>query len=920
MANRFNQAGRNQYTSQFVPKQLPLALMAQGLTGKQSQYNKTETAIADSREAFNQTAYGTTHKAKLKEYEQEFDTFVENSYNRDLTSREFQREYKEFAAKFKNNEDLKTIKTRMDHVTTMQEELLKIEQSGKKNSARWWRVKKQLDIANSDDDVFSNTLNDLTIGETQDTRKAQEDVFNHIKASGSQTLKEIQGVFYKTGWKGVSNSKIGKAAVKAYAGFRATPAGEQEALEYQYAVDNDVVDPDEVSETDFIFGRLLAVGESFESSDSTTNIDTALNTIQSQRQAAADTQTPPIIVAGSQNATHSGTFEENRGVDTRSEGAIEDSQRNIAAYEAQAVQFEDAINLEVTEDNMNMVSAAKHGNKLIAAINGEGPPLTVDETKEFKAQFTPQLNQINENIKETQRGLDAEEIRMAESLAQVQRGMDREGNKIVSGDELMRSTEELGGMEVDQAIKNYLGKEAGIDDRDQIEASMVAQELQDLWNNPEMLGLMEDLFAGHYISGDNHEESGTGDIIMTEGNELRMITGNGASVAIGVKFYTDKILEGAMNRTQLDSSDPDHLSAAAYENLLKEVKDIRTVGYAYEAKLDINRAIADAEKHPEESALITAYNNNAPIGIETTAIAKELGQTYQSYDANGRKGGKQDNPSYVIESLVRAQPISFSYKDRDGKVIHDLDDYDIAKGTVVSINIANADMNTENVSFTLNTPMTIMSMDATTIANLRKDGILVDDNFEGKEHDGDLIIADLSDDQLAEIKLKLSTKMVPLTVTVTDPNAQQSINTSRMNKELSLWGQNKNSTIGQEAYVRYLTYSNPELGSDLKQTNALRPGESFPIVRQVYNYAEGKKNVKENVTYTVKKLEGTGSESGYFSLVTTAQDGSVINEGGRTFRNIHEVSSYILSLEERQQALLDAGILQPGEVYSTTQE
>ena len=71
MANRFFQAGRHQYQSQFVPRQLPLDLMAKGLANKEAQYQTTQKAILDARALADAFAQTDDAETGLKHYQDE---------------------------------------------------------------------------------------------------------------------------------------------------------------------------------------------------------------------------------------------------------------------------------------------------------------------------------------------------------------------------------------------------------------------------------------------------------------------------------------------------------------------------------------------------------------------------------------------------------------------------------------------------------------------------------------------------------------------------------------------------------------------------------------------------------------------------------------------------------------------------------
>lgn len=882
MANRFFKAGRNQYQSQFVPQKMPLDMMARGLNNKQTQYNATQKSILDSRAAFNERAYGTTHKSKLKEIEGQFDEFVESSWDKDLTSPEFIREYQQFSADFRNNKDLATIRARQGNVDALVKEERALRESGQLSSARYHQVQLQLSKANSDQDVFEDTLPGLIIGENQDVRKTEEQYFNDLKAFGSEEIDQMAGVFFEKGWSGVSGTRIGAAAQRNYQAFRATPAGEQRAMEYEYDVARGLVDPETTSEDAYIFQKFLSTGMDFQSGKSTiTGKAAALNKVVENQQNAFIAQDTPHIVAGTKASVgNPGKWDDNQGTTGQSDGNRDTAIASIATLEGNLGQLTDAEQFNVTESNKNLIASAPYGNKV---INGE--TLTPEESAEYRTHFKNQIDVTKTSINKTDRWIEADDIRMAEAVVAAQ-GME--------GSEL-RSKVSLGGQDHVQALRAFMGKSATISDASKMQVADVMSEIEDLRSTDAGKAVLKGIGAS---------------IVGKEGEELHMPSPIG-TLDFGVAEIARMMLVEAK-----DQFDNGEMSAADYKDVHEEVAEFKVAGFAYEASLDIAKAREEA-KDNRDSPLRNAYNGINPQTAAAPAIARSSSSTYDIYNSSHNKVGKATDPSHLIENDVRYNPRNYRFQTANGRQA-DLSQYDISKGRVVSVDIVNPDAERSNTSFTYSVPRAMAKMDPVSIAELTNSGVL--DAEENFNTDGTINEASLNKDQLKEVQYKMDSQHELLTVNVTDPITDASLLDARMQKEMNTIRMNPNSQAGNDAVVRLETLTDPSFATDLQLANELRPGYSYPITRSVYNIEQGQPVLPTEVVYDVTRLPGEGANAGFFSLKVLDADGNLVTKDPVVLPNMSEVSAYIKSIEIEQQEWIDDKLIIEGEVFNPEQK
>lgn len=890
MANRFYKAGSNQYQSQFVPTEMPLDMMAQGLNNKQGMYNNVQKSIIDSRAAFNERAYGTTHKEALGRIEGDFDEFVENSWDKDLTSPEFMREYQQFTADFRNNEELSTIRARQGNVDSLMAEKQKLQQEDKLNTARYHRVDKMLQQANSDQDIFGDTLSDAIIGEEADVRKGYEDIFNHIKASGRDSLGEINGIYFEKGWKGLSESKVGEVAQGALYQFMSTPAGRQEAMEYQMQVDQGLVDGESISANQFVFDRMMNVGREFAHGDSSfTGKAAAINTAAT---LAADKQVAQQGTIKGKFGTYSSNnkynYDQMFGVESKSAGKFYEMQESSASIELAIQQLTAAQNYSLQDmgpmlENIQQIIAAAPGGNII--LSGERE-LTSDEALKYQMYFQSKIDPFIVEQTQTDYWLSKQTVKAANAL------------DATVGKEGRFSRSDIGNQSLTQAITAVLGPGATLEDRDQITEEELEGFLGQVYNSA--------------IAGDIYAERPD---IVTEGrdntNMLRSTTTSDspygqqtATMWNNVEGYLDNILAQAKGK----------MTPQEYNQLVEDSETAKKYSRAFIAKTDVERAIQDGHDNPEESGFYEAYNSvQGDDIIQADADLLPTAAKYSTYDSSGRKTGSLDNPEYRLQNHIQQDPSKFTWTDDKGVEI-DTSEFDFPGSTLTSTDRFNPALDDDHQTFTVSIDKNVIKVNRAALAQSNLQGKFEEENFDSN---GDVLLETLDSDQKEAIKLVNSTQQTTITGRINEPGEDASYKQDVADREYNNYLLEPTTRKGQDSYVRYMNYVEPELSNDIQLITHLKVDEEYNVRRKIDIYKEGERILPEYVNFAVTKLPGENAAAGHFAIEVVDGQGNVIDKK-LVYDDIGKVSSFITKYSDHQRMLIEQGYYIQGEVYEKT--
>ena len=887
MANRFFQAGQHQYQSQFVPRQLPLDLMAKGLANKEAQYQTTQKAILDARAAFNERAYGTSHKAKLGEIEGRFDEFVEDSWNKDLTSPDFIREYQQFTTEFANNKDLGTIRARQANVDKLMEEERTLRGEGKLNTARYWNVRKQLNKANSDDDIFSDTLSGAIIGEEQDTRAAYEDVFNHIKASGFENIEDFSGVYYKKGWSGISNTKVGQVAKNAIDLFYNTPAGRQEMLEYQYQVDHGAIDPNNVSPEEFIFDRMLNVGEEFVHGKSTSGKASAMNKASDNASEARNAQQMGISgLFGTTSTKYTSDYAAVHGVEGASSGMYQEKtamQFNITQQMAAINQAKDVISnpnqyrgesgqLLLTEEQKALIRTADFGDRVL-----NNQELTSSQRAAYLNHFDDQQAPLQRSYGMNKLWLDDQDRRLAKAY-----------------DNTFKS--KYGGQTAEQAIEAVLGESADLGDRDDITDGQMDYLINQLnATMGEVYSPTEEVSINGMI----------GDQINIK-KDVQPLQRQG--ITTGLEGDAEKFNKYISHQSTEAKNDYESglITQDEYNNLIDDIQEVKTYGMAYIAKKDIQRELQAAHDDPDDNSLLTNFNAVEGGTSQATADLKSRSKSYSVFDDNNRKVGTLTDPVWDLEFHLKNDPSKFTFYDQGGNPIDEAS-VNWQDAEIVSTDRSNPNPFDDHASMTVKATVNLTRLNEAQLQELLVTGQIDQEDLDD--------IEGMSDDQRAELDVEKYKQQVTFNARINDSEESSRFLAAMADKEYNNYKIDPSSVAGQESYIRYKSYTDRELAQNLHFADMQMPGDNHQISRKVITSNPGEKVKQEYVNFVVEKLPNKGSIKGGFNVSIVDAQGNII-EKKRTYADIGKVSGYIDLYEQALQQMVQNGTLVPGEVYN----
>lgn len=942
MANRFFKPGQSQYQSQFVPEKLPLDMMAKGLTAKQGKYDATAAQIQELSNKQKIQGYGTTHTAEADRINSARDEFVENSYNRDLTSPEFIREYNKFTTDQRDNPKLATIKARNASVTAYREEIKELKRSNQFNTARGHRVQKRLDQALSEDDVFEDTLGDAIIGEESDVRKAQETIFNDLKANSSEGVAELMGIFHKEGISGVSGIRITATATNAYNQFINTSAGKQEIDEYNMQVDSGQVDPEETTQQQFVLGRLLNVGASFGYEKTTTTGKVkAMNDIVEAANAAANAppmDTPTQITGGTPLVNNS--YEKDlgadglSGTDARARATLESNIESLEATDA-------AIAREVTDTNKNMILGAEYGDKVIEfarlkeehaqevaaweeqqeanpdtqAMNpweqyqADNPDilLTPEENDAYLKHFTNTRDKLQYDIYNGEETIRKTSEREAEA-AYIALGKTDEGR------ELLQATRDFG----DDVMNDVINW----DNQDLLDAQISAsvagvelfeeREFETTWMDPTQK--MTDWITG---SDGTHTYGVTGEI-DTETGLIRDYTtvnvgGNSQPIMRDVKDAEPYFRHAGFkaNRDYVDGgSTPEGL--AVYLKKLHAIGDLRKMHKLGEVAKEIARLKAEVPEEGKDNRYKESYNKVASehssqgvLAIDATTRKK-----FDVVDANGKHTTTLDSPIVGLENQVKYNPSAFNVVDGSG-IVRDQETYDASTVKIVSVNNANPRAGDTSTMFTFSAEVYSTGYTQLVIDNAKRDGILTPGNFkDGK------ILDNLSDGQKLQMTKSQIKKRVNFTANIKDDRYDASFKKQSMIRDQSIInGSPAGSTAANEANQRMLNITKPEVAKIAKQVGYLNDGEYYNARILMYNPVEGQPLLKEWVSIKTTKHVGTGGDLDRYEVISTSASGEVLDK--LDFNSIYDLTMAIGTQEDRLANAIKDKLIVEGEIYTT---
>lgn len=407
--NRFYNPSRGQYVSQFIPQQLPTDLLLQGLANKQKTYNDQLNRI-NLLGDWTQPALSGYDTEFVNQKKQEIRGFIDNMSQKDLSLPQTQQEYINFTRQLRDNEDLKKVAGSY----SKHQEFLDIDKKIKAGNATDYEEAfyddylKRFNVYTAKGGKgFKGDiqLGDQNILKGTDIQKAQEELFDHIKADGSESIAALEGgISYKNGWEGVSGKKISSAVANEFDNFYKSRAGEQLGARFDMNFSNSV-DPSksigmivkdmtpeqrqqyEAKRREYVMNNTLKTGQTFIYGKSTTNKDQALN--EQHKIDMENPQQPAIEVIGNVVDPNSTDW-------YRASAQLESIKQTAPKLQDQISRV-DKIKQLVTNGKLNVNALDAADQELLKGLPLNNPQQLVAELDKIKGERSFQLHNLKTN-------------------------------------------------------------------------------------------------------------------------------------------------------------------------------------------------------------------------------------------------------------------------------------------------------------------------------------------------------------------------------------------------------------------------------------------------------------------------------------------------------------------------------------------
>lgn len=319
--NRFFNPSQSKYQSQFVPKNLPIDLMAKTLYAKQA---KADQMLAASIKLgdWDQAALSGHDTEYVKGIKNEIQAFADKAMTEDRTSPEFQRQYLDLTNRIKKDENIKKVQASVDNYTEHQDTIKKLKAQGDHAHADWLDAQYQYNLneytKEGGQGFKGEALADPNTLKGMDLWSEKTKYFKELKDSGSDVIKYLgSGIAYKQGWDGVSKSRIGEQFKNTYSDYRNSNAGKEEFTKKLY--ENGLVESqlkalpegkrkEQIAEIEKqIQDDFLEAGLTYVHGKSTTNIDTAYN---AQRTEDLEKEIGVVLPTGEKVFSKEATFKD----------------------------------------------------------------------------------------------------------------------------------------------------------------------------------------------------------------------------------------------------------------------------------------------------------------------------------------------------------------------------------------------------------------------------------------------------------------------------------------------------------------------------------------------------------------------------------------------------------------------------------
>lgn len=417
--SRFFNPQRGQYISQFVPEELPTDLMLGALQQKQKQYDITDAAMVELGD-WNQRALEGYDTEYTKGWKQKHEAFINDNMGKDFTSPEFQRQYRDYMKKFKSDEGLK-----------------KVQAAVEKDDAFWLRInalKQDKETYAYAEELANEYLTrrgkytasdglgftgDIALGDENmltgnDVDALAKKLYDDIKDSGSDNIKQFQDYAYKVSNNGVSTTTLNERTNQMLDHFIQGPGGNQllkrfEKQEFGNEVPSiQIANMSEAERKDYdkrsrqyIFKYLQQASGEFEHNVSKSDLDQAKNSQMADNKTIV--QIPNLEVAGFADARNEATYEDafigkegKPSLIKQYSSNAENAQHNINLYKGLIDVVNSGKPINFTEDQKLMLQGLPGGNIILSGgqVSGDVKNQLI---KELDKSQTVELNKLNIN-------------------------------------------------------------------------------------------------------------------------------------------------------------------------------------------------------------------------------------------------------------------------------------------------------------------------------------------------------------------------------------------------------------------------------------------------------------------------------------------------------------------------------------------
>ena len=667
--NPFFNVRQSRPMSHFVDQSIPADLMLKAGLAKQAQQDKM-MQLVNTVGAYDQQALKGGDTQYVEQTKKSINEFVDNNFNKDLTTTQAQADIYKFARGIQQDKKLKQIAANLAAVQKFEADVEKLQQEGNQAFGPVVRESRRLYQNYINSGKQGEEIGLLSVQKALNLHKKEEEYFNNLKANGNQwfsddikVLKE-NGLYGKQGWKGVSKSRIGQAMRNAVPDYINTPEGQQALAIYREEKANGTLPPGINSATDYIADRLLRTGMEFMYGESTVSYEKGLNEALKKKKEEA-TPTPPIYDPGANFGL--GETDPNKLKNTiddpnatpmqkqiaqaqldQIENAVANSQKGLAITETLKSLFdpnsEDHLPQPTSDEFLTEAFQSKNLNvtsKFSPSLRGEQDPET------FKAVMEPAFKVLATKLPEIlqQEIMDNKNLDLATAVRNssvMQPMLDEEGKVSgiqIAGTDKQFTWEDLG---VSQSAVDALPEEAGI------QSKVITN----------MLRSAGDIYSENVFFSDasNRVENA-----IEDWHNLRTEMGEGTEVKPQYTFRPFEEKENNKMKSILSNANPNNFTAVNQNN--ERVSD------AVLKDLIANVGDANISVRPSASGRVLEITRKIPTddnkNNQETFIIEEKGNKTGTFNAlfgfSGDQGlGADLGASDALEKNVGNTPVSLS--------------------------------------------------------------------------------------------------------------------------------------------------------------------------------------------------------------------------------------------------------------------